>query len=171
MTAGHDGGMDDLTPLLPNVVGTALGSQTAPHSAEDIEAIEADVAEALDAPEPIALPPVLVELLTAGVEILTLEPGKFRAIGSFIGEELGLLGRDTVAYLDDYEFAEYLPGAVPIALDGGGGFFCLDVREVLDGSAENNGGAPIVWTHAGNLGWEPDACYPVAADLATLLLA
>lgn len=162
--------MDDLTPLLPNVTGTAIGSQTAPHTTEDIEAIEADVAEALGAPEPLALPPVLVELLTTGVEILTLEPGRFRAISSAIGEELGLLGRDTVAYLDDYEFAEYLPGAVPLALDGSGGFFCLDVRGVLDGSADNNGGAPVIWSHAGNLGWDEDSYLPVADDLASLLL-
>lgn len=161
--------MDDLTPLLPHVTGTALGSQPAPLAPEEIEGIELAVADALDLAEPLALPPVLVDLLTAGVEVLTVQPEHMPG-GGRIGNELGLLGRETGAYLDDYEFAQYMPGAVPIALDGSGGFFCLDARAVLDGSADNDGGAPLVWSHADDLGWNEGACVPVASNLATLLL-
>ncbi|PWD52535.1 SMI1/KNR4 family protein [Serinibacter arcticus] len=132
--------------------------------------MEAELGEALELTEPVALPPVLVELLTAGVELLTLESGRLSAVDDRVRDELGLLGRDTGAYLADYEFAEYMPGAAPIALDGAGGFFCLDLRAVVAGEAENDGGAPLVWSHAGNLGWDDDAVVPIADDLAQLLL-
>ena len=34
-------------------------------------------------------------------------------------------------YLESYEFAEYMPGAVPFALDGGGIFYVFDFRNAL----------------------------------------
>ena len=47
-----------------------------------------------------------------------------------------------------YEIPEYMSGAVPIAFDGGGNFYLFDMRRTpVDGEY------PIVFTHAGDLGW------------------
>lgn len=56
---------------------------------------------------------------------------------------------DVRDYLLDYELPEYMPGAVPIGLDGGGIFCVFDMRE-----PPADGECAILATSAGNLGWE-----------------
>jgi hypothetical protein len=56
-----------------------------------------------------------------------------------------------------YEVPQYMPGAVPVAFNGGGTFYLLDLRRPAAG-----GEYPVVAAHAGHLGWGPDACRPVA---------
>jgi len=61
-----------------------------------------------------------------------------------------------------YHVPQYMPGALPFAMDGGGGFYLFDLRaDAIDGEY------PIFFAHAGNLGWDdavpvaqtfPDAC-------------
>jgi hypothetical protein len=51
----------------------------------------------------------------------------------------------------DYEIPAYMPGALPIAFDGSGTFYLLDMRE---DAAE--GEYPVVGAHAGSLGWGPE---------------
>ncbi|QDU94092.1 SMI1/KNR4 family protein [Lignipirellula cremea] len=51
--------------------------------------------------------------------------------GNFVnGErEFGMFGPEEIRqYLLSYQLPEYMPGAVPFALDGGGGFFLFDMR-------------------------------------------
>ena len=48
-----------------------------------------------------------------------------------------------------YEIPEYMTGAVPFAFDGGGSFYLFDMRH-----DPRDGEYPIVFNHAGNLGWE-----------------
>ena len=65
-------------------------------------------------------------------------------------------------YLLAYHVPQYMPGALPFAMDGGGGFYLFDLRaDPVDGEY------PIFFIHAGNLGWDdatpvaptfPDAC-------------
>lgn len=51
--------------------------------------------------------------------------------------EFGLFGtEDVVRYAQNYEFAEYMPGALPFALDGGGTFYVFDFRASPDTSGE-----------------------------------
>lgn len=59
-----------------------------------------------------------------------------------------------------YELPQYMPGAVPIAFNGGGTFYLLDLR--LPAVA---GEYPIVCAHAGYLGWESRAQCVVADTL------
>jgi len=51
-----------------------------------------------------------------------------------------------------------MPGAVPFAFDGGGGFYMFDMRADPQGDE-----FPIVFSHSGNLGWGEDEFVPVAA--------
>ena len=54
-------------------------------------------------------------------------------------------------YLLAYQIPEYMPGAVPFAFDGAGGFYLFDMRdEPIDGEY------PIVMAHSGSLGWDDD---------------
>ena len=60
-------------------------------------------------------------------------------------------------YLLCYHIPEYMPGAVPFAFDGGGGFYLFDMRnEPVDDEF------PIVMSHSGYLGWENNAHVLVA---------
>lgn len=61
------------------------------------------------------------------------------------------------AMLLAYELPQYMPGAVPIAFNGGGTFYLLDMRQPAV-----NGEYPVVCAHAGYLSWAPDACWPIA---------
>ncbi|GAA3817997.1 hypothetical protein GCM10022226_43220 [Sphaerisporangium flaviroseum] len=45
------------------------------------------------------------------------------------------------------------------------------MREVIAGRAPNDGTAPVVWSHAGNLGWEDDEAAPMGPTLAAFLAA
>lgn len=56
-----------------------------------------------------------------------------------------------------YQLPQYMPGAVPVAFNGGGTFYLLDMRRPAVG-----GEYPVVCAHAGYLAWEPDACRVVA---------
>ncbi|WP_333779685.1 SMI1/KNR4 family protein [Saccharopolyspora indica] len=123
----------------------------------ELAAVRAALAERLGLPEPFVLPPGLAELLSSGVQACIRETEDDHV-------EFGWLGADSAAYYDDYQFAAYMPGAVPIALDGGGGFYVLDVR-----GGRNDGDHPVVWSHAGSLGWDVDDHRPVAPDFASLL--
>jgi hypothetical protein len=54
-------------------------------------------------------------------------------------------------FLLAYQIPEYMPGAIPFAFDGAGGFYLFDMRD-----APVDGEYPIVSAHAGDLGWEDD---------------
>ena len=74
--------------------------------------------------------------------------------GNFInGErELGIFDPASIReYLLAYHIPEYMPGAVPFALDGGGGFYLFDMR-----SDPVDGEYPIVFSRSGSLGWDED---------------
>lgn len=64
------------------------------------------------------------------------------------------------AMLLAYHIPQYMPLALPFAMDGGGGIYLFDMR---DPAAE----PPIVWAHAGSIGWEPNN----HVQLATSFLA
>jgi hypothetical protein len=56
-----------------------------------------------------------------------------------------------------YQLPEYMPGALPIAFNGGGTFYLLDMRQSAVG-----GEYPVVCAHAGYLDWGPEACCVIA---------
>ena len=56
-----------------------------------------------------------------------------------------------------YGVPRYMPGALPFAFNGGGAFYLFDTRFGL--AADEY---PVVIARAGNLGWAPDECFPVA---------
>ncbi|GAB3256031.1 SMI1/KNR4 family protein [Kineosporia babensis] len=114
------------------------------------------------------LPSALADLLAEGVGLVTLDPGALPS--GLESAELGLLGspEQMAGFYETYEFGIYMPGAWPFALDGGGGFFALDLRAITSSSTEN---APVVWAHSGNLGWGEDEYVSVAADFNQLLAA
>ena len=61
------------------------------------------------------------------------------------------------AMMRAYRFPQYMPGAVPIAFNGGGTFYLLDMRRpALEGEY------PVVCAHSGYLAWESEACFVVA---------
>ena len=63
------------------------------------------------------------------------------------GREFSCFGCRTLReYLLHYHFPEYMPGALPIGLDGGGIFCVFDLR---DGPSD-----AIYATHSGDLGWD-----------------
>lgn len=75
--------------------------------------------------------------------------------------ELGFFPADVVrGYMLSYQIPEYMPGALPIAFDGGGTFYLLDLR-----APPVAGEYPILFSHAGNLGYEGDSCHVVGASL------
>jgi hypothetical protein len=64
--------------------------------------------------------------------------------------EFGFLATfDLREYTLAYMFPEWMPGAVPFALDGGGVFYIFDMRE-----ESQNGEYPILVSGAGNLDYE-----------------
>ncbi len=56
-----------------------------------------------------------------------------------------------------YHLPEYMPGALPIAFNGGGTFYLLDMRKPA-----RNGEYPVVCSHAGSLGWDADESTRIA---------
>lgn len=64
--------------------------------------------------------------------------------------EFGFLGTsDLRGYTLAYLFPEWMPSAIPFALNGGGVFYVFDMRE-----EPQNGEYPILIANAGNLGYE-----------------
>jgi hypothetical protein len=61
-------------------------------------------------------------------------------------------GHGVRAMLLAYQLPEYMPGTLPIAFNGGGVFYLLDMRQPAVG-----GEYPLVAAHAGYLAWEPRA--------------
>lgn len=73
--------------------------------------------------------------------------------------ELGFFGTaDVREYLLAYQFPHYMPGAVPIAFDGGGVFACFDTRGGLV-----DGEYPILVAASGDLDYA--SALPAAASL------
>ena len=56
--------------------------------------------------------------------------------------------------ITDCEFSEYMPGAVPFAMNGGGCYYVFDTREGLV-----NDEYPIYAVSAGSLDWNKDAAF------------
>lgn len=65
--------------------------------------------------------------------------------------------REVRELLLSYNLPQYMPGALPFALNGGGRFYLFDMRR-----AAVDGEYPIICSHAGNLGWGPDECVRIA---------
>ncbi len=61
------------------------------------------------------------------------------------------------AMLLAYHLPQYMPGALPIAFNGGGTFYLLDMRRPAV-----KGEYPVVCAHSGYLAWESVACFTVA---------
>jgi hypothetical protein len=124
--------------------------------ADALAAVERELGRLLGRGEPFPLPPALAALLSDGVEscVRTVDGAEV---------EFEWLGTRMPAYYEGYAFDSYMPGAVPIALDGGGGAWCLDAR------AAAGADHPVVWVHTGTLSWTDGAWRPVAPDVATLL--
>lgn len=137
-----------------------------------VVSVGASAALRLGMSEPLRFPAVLIDLCAAGIDELVLDEARLPK-GPLAEPDpgFGLLGPDMTDYFDSYEFAVYMPGAWPVALDGGGGFFCLDLRDVAGGQAANDGSAPIVWAHAGNLGWGENEAARMGDDLQSFLAA
>lgn len=136
--------------------------------------MDISAAERLNSSRPIVFPHILRELLVSGVQTLILDVDQLtESLDSrMLNEpepEFGILGNNMAQYFDDYQFEEWMPGAWPIALDGAGGFYCLDLRGVLSGAEPNNGSAAVVWSHAGTLGWAIDEAAVVGKSLSEFL--
>jgi hypothetical protein len=66
-------------------------------------------------------------------------------------------GQGPRAMLLAYHLPQYMPGELPFAFNGGGTFYLFDMRREA-----KRGEYPVVCSHAGNLGWEPDECIQIA---------
>lgn len=60
-----------------------------------------------------------------------------------------------------YDFPQYMPGALPFASDGDGGFYVFDMRH-----AAIEGEYPVLTVEAGNLGYDDDAAQFLASSFA-----
>lgn len=130
--------------------------ETAPGVA-DVIRTRAKLASALGLPGPFELPRLLVEMLEMGVVRCSRTAADRYA-------EFGWLGTGMADVYRDHEFAEYMPAAIPLAWDGGGGLYLLDAR-----AGRDDGRQPIVWSHSGSLGWDLDEHRLVAQDFETLV--
>ncbi|MBB5788592.1 SMI1/KNR4 family protein [Jiangella mangrovi] len=143
----------------PWTAGFDVVSSGAAVPAEQLEAVERELGRMLGRGGPFPLPPALAALLADGVTSCA------RTVdGAEV--EFGWLGTAMPAHYEGYAFDSYMPAAVPIALDGGGGAWCLDTRGAADGTAADH---PVVWVHTGTLSWSDGAWRRVASDAATLL--
>ncbi|HZN36628.1 MAG TPA: SMI1/KNR4 family protein [Pirellulaceae bacterium] len=66
-------------------------------------------------------------------------------------------GQGVRAMLLAYHLPRYMPGALPVAFNGGGTFYLFDMR-----LPARDGEYPIVCSHSGDLGWQPDQCLQIA---------
>ena len=64
------------------------------------------------------------------------------------------------AILLGYHVPMYMPGVLPIAFNGGGVMYFLDLRQPTP-----DGEPPVLCAAAGNLGMAPDSCVKVAPNL------
>ena len=136
---------------------TAVRTDPASFEAVGLESACADLGTELGFAEPFVLPRLLTEMLESGVVWCSREAGDRYA-------EFGWIGADMGGVFRSYELAEYMPRAVPIAFDGGGGLYLLDARE-----GGNDGSQPVVWSHTGSLSWDDGEHRPVAADFASFV--
>ncbi|MDF2989781.1 MAG: hypothetical protein K0S37_295 [Microbacterium sp.] len=136
---------------------TSVRTDPASFDAAALELARADLGADLGFAEPFLLPRLLVEMLESGVEWCSRVAGDRYA-------EFGWIGADMAGVFRSYELAEYMPRAVPIAFDGGGGLYLLDAR-----AGRNDGVHPVVWSHAGSLSWDEGEYRPVAADFASFV--
>ncbi|MFS0911628.1 SMI1/KNR4 family protein [Microbacterium sp. 179-I 3D2 NHS] len=137
-----------------------------------LDALADEAGRMLHLGAPVTFPQPLRALMRTAAPSFALDAARLpEGRWSSPAPEFGPLGADMADYYRDYEFAEYMPGAWPLALDGSGGFYCLDLREVIAGTRANDGSAPVVWSHAGSLGWDDDQCLPITADPATFFEA
>ncbi|TDC48870.1 hypothetical protein E1212_19840 [Jiangella ureilytica] len=135
--------------------------------ADALAAVERELGRLLGRGGPFRLPPALAALLSAGVEscVRTVDGAEV---------EFEWLGSRMPAHYEGYAFDSYMPAAVPIALDGGGGAWCLDARAdaragARAGDGDGDGDHPVVWVHTGTLSWSDGAWRPVAPGVAALL--
>lgn len=125
--------------------------------AEQLAVVERELGRLLGLNGPFVLPPPLTALIADGVRECV------RAVdGADVWFEW--LGTRMPAHYEGYAFDSYMPAAVPIALDGGGGAWCLDAR-----AGGGDGDRAVVWVHTGTLSWTDGVWRPVAPDVATLL--
>lgn len=124
---------------------------------DQLATIEAELGRLLGRAGSFLLPPPLAALLADGVEACV------RTVGG-ADVEFGWLGARMPSVYEGYAFDGFMPAAVPIALDGGGGAWCLDARD-----GRGDGERPVIWVHTGTLSWAGGAWRPVAPDVATLL--
>lgn len=76
--------------------------------------------------------------------------------GTFVtgDREFGMLAAEELRrYMLDYNLPYHLPGAVPFALDGEGGFYLFDMR----GPPDTRGEYPILHVPGGDLGYDEAA--------------
>ncbi len=66
------------------------------------------------------------------------------------------------AMLLAYHLPQYMPGALPIASNGGGTFYLFDMRQ-----SPPYGEYSVVGAHSGSLGWQADKCIQVADSFLT----
>lgn len=125
--------------------------------AADAQSMRMRLSDLLGLAEPFVLPPMLSELLAAGVVLCSRSDGEAYA-------EFGWLGAEMAQVALDYEIPQYMPGAVPLAFDGGGGLYLLDAR-----GGANDGRQPVVWSHAGSLAWMAGEYREVAPDFEALV--
>ncbi|GAB7036899.1 MULTISPECIES: SMI1/KNR4 family protein [Catenuloplanes] len=136
---------------------TSVRTDTAAYDAAGVARARAELGSGLGFTEPFVLPPLLTEMLSAGVIWCSRTAADRHTEFGWCGHEMADIARG-------YEIADYMPAAVPLAFDGGGGLYLLDAR-----AGHNDGRQPVVWSHAGSLGWDPDDHRPVAPDFETLV--
>lgn len=65
--------------------------------------------------------------------------------------------KEIILVYKEYEFANYMPFALPIFSDGCGNFGLFDCRK--------NNDSKIYWVSASNLGWHSEECHYLAENL------
>lgn len=120
-------------------------SVQAPLDSEERAALQAEEAPDLEAWQfPIR------ELPSSYLQFLSWSNGGFFLTGN---QEWNILAAEQLReYMLVYRFPYFQPGRVPIALDGQGGFFALD----LSSESEANGEFPVVFFPEGDLTATPE---------------
>ncbi|MEW4571520.1 SMI1/KNR4 family protein [Tautonia sp. JC769] len=100
------------------------------------------------------LPPSYLSLLSWS------DGGEFRTGGRWFQFFPALdPGHGVLAMSEAYGLPRFMPQALPLAFNGGGTFYLLDMRGPAAG-----GEYPVVCSHAGNLGWSAEECVRVAGS-------